>query len=110
VRHLAYFGVLAFCLIGTLPLELVWPRTHVYARTRRLGLTLAPVLTVFLAWDLYAVARGQWRFDQRQTLGFVLPGRLPVEEVLFFVVIPVCAVLALEAVRRATGWQVGDEQ
>jgi lycopene cyclase domain-containing protein len=110
MSHLAYLAVLVFCVVGTLPLELVWPRTRVYARLRRLGLSLAPVLCGFVAWDLYAIAQGHWDFDRRQTLGVLLPGRLPVEEALFFVVVPVCAVLALEAVRRATGWRIGDER
>jgi lycopene cyclase domain-containing protein len=110
VSHLAYLGVLVFCVVGTLPLELCWPRTRVYARLRRLGLSLAPVLGVFVAWDLYAIAQGHWEFDRHQTLGVLLPGRLPVEEALFFVIVPICAVLALEAVRRATGWRVGDER
>ena len=30
----------------------------------------------------------------------MLPGGLPVEELLFFVVVPVCAVLGFEAVRK----------
>jgi len=69
-----------------------------------------PVLIVFVGWDLYAVAHGHWAFDAQQTLGLRLPGGLPAEELAFFVVVPVCAVLALEAVRRATGWRVGDER
>ena len=36
-----------------------------------------------------------------------LPGGIPVEEVLFFLVVPLCSVLALEAVRRVTGWDAG---
>jgi hypothetical protein len=32
---------------------------------------------------------------------------MPVEELLFFLVVPVCAVLALEAVRTVTGWDAG---
>jgi hypothetical protein len=34
---------------------------------------------------------------------------LPLEEGLFFLVVPVCAILTLEAVRAVRGWQVGDE-
>lgn len=109
MRHLAYLGMLAFCLVGTLPLEL-WLGVRVYRQPRRLALTLLPVVAVFVAWDLYAVADGQWDFDGRQTLGVVLPGHLPVEELLFFVVVPICSVLALEAVRRVRGWPVGDER
>jgi len=99
VRHFAYVAMLAFCLVGTLPLELV---------LRRLALTLAPVLVVFVAWDLYAISRGHWQFDPAQTLGVVLPGGLPLDELLFFLVIPLAAVLTLEAVRVVRGWPVGE--
>ena len=108
MRHLAYVGVLAFCLLGTLPLEL-WLGVRVYRRPRRLVLALLPVLVVFVVWDLYAVHAGHWSFDPAQTLGWTLPGGLPIEEVLFFVVVPVCSVLAFEAVRRVRGWPAGDE-
>jgi lycopene cyclase domain-containing protein len=108
VRHLAYLAVLAFCLLGTLPLE-VWLGVRVYRRPRRLLLTLLPVVAVFMAWDLYAVSAGHWEFDPAQTLGLVLPGDVPVEELLFFLVVPTCAVLAFEAVRRVKGWPAGDE-
>ena len=107
MRHLAYVGVLAFCLLGTLPLEL-WLGVRVYRRRRRLLLTLLPVLVVFVAWDLYAVHAGHWTFDPAQTLGWVLGG-LPIEEVLFFLVVPICSVLAFEAVRTVRGWPAGDE-
>jgi hypothetical protein len=39
-----------------------------------------------------------------------LPGGIPLEEVLFFLVVPLCAVLAFEAVRRVTGWDPGYEE
>jgi lycopene cyclase domain-containing protein len=60
-------------------------------------------------WDLYAIHAGHWTFDPEQTLGVELPGGLPLEEMLFFVVVPVCAVLAYEAVRTVRGWPGGDE-
>ena len=108
MRHLAYVGVLALCLLGTLPLEL-WLGVRVYRRPRRLLLTLLPVLVVFVVWDLYAVHAGHWTFDPAQTLGWVLPGGLPIEEVLFFLVVPVCSLLAFEAVRTVRDWPAGGE-
>ena len=105
--RLAYLLVLAGCLIGTLPLELVL-HTRVYARWRRLVLTLLPVLAVFLVWDVLAIRAGHWDYDPAQVTGVELGG-LPLEELLFFVVIPICAVLTLEAVRAVRGWRVGDE-
>ena len=101
--------MLAFCVLGTLPLEVLLG-TRVYRRWRRLGLSLLPVVVLFVGWDLYAVAHRQWFFDPAQTLGIVLPGGLPLEELLFFLVVPTASILSLEAVRRARGWQVGDER
>jgi lycopene cyclase domain-containing protein len=95
--------MLAFCLLGTLPLEL-WLGVRVYRQARRLLLTLLPVVAVMVVWDLYAIAAGHWDFDPAQTLGVVLPGGVPVEELLFFLVVPACAVLSYEAVRRVGGW------
>jgi lycopene cyclase domain-containing protein len=108
MRQLSYLAVLAACLLGTLPLELLL-RVRVYARWRRLLAALAPGLVLGVAWDQYAVRNGQWHFDRRYLLGLDLAG-LPLEEVLFFVVIPICAILTLEAVaRRRPGWPIGDE-
>ena len=101
--------MLAFCLLGTLPLEL-WLGVRVYRQWRRLALSLLCVVPVFLLWDVYAVRAGHWDFDRRQTLDIRLPGGVPLEEFLFFLVIPTCSVLALEAVRRVRGWPVGDER
>ena len=106
--HLAYLGVLLFVLLGTAWLEVLL-RTRVYRRWRRLVLALAPVVIVFSLWDLYAIARGHWTFDPSLTTGVLLPGALPLDEVLFFVVVPIAAVLTLEAVRSVKRWQVGDE-
>jgi lycopene cyclase domain-containing protein len=104
-----YLVLLAGCLIGTLPLELVL-HTRVYARWRRLCLAVLPVVAAFGAWDVAAIAAGWWHYDRRYLVGVTLPGRLPLEELLFFVVIPICAVLTLEAVRVfKPGWTIGDE-
>ena len=103
--HLTYLAVLAGCLVVTAPLELVL-RVRVYARWRRLLLALVPELVVFLAWGAYAIAHHHWTYDPAQVLG-VRIGGMPLEELLFFLVVPVCAVLAFEAVRKVTGWDAG---
>jgi lycopene cyclase domain-containing protein len=93
-----YLAVMAGCLLVTLPLELVL-HVRVYARWRRLLLTLAPVLVVFLGWDALAVHAHQWSY--RHLTGIRI-GNLPIEELVFFVVIPICVLLTYEAVRRFT--------
>ncbi len=98
MRHLVYLAVLSACLVGALWLEPVL-RVGVLRQWRRLLLTLVPVASVFVAWDLAAIAAGKWSYDDGQIVGLRLPGRLPLEELLFFLVVPLCAVLAFEAVR-----------
>ena len=109
MSHLLYLGLLAACLIGTAPLEIVL-RTQVYARWRRLLWSLLPTVVLFVAWDTYAIYEKQWSYDGAWLVGVRLPGALPIEELLFFLVIPTCAILTLEAVRRRRpAWVIGDE-
>jgi lycopene cyclase domain-containing protein len=103
-----YLLVLLGCLLGTLPLE-VFLGVRVYRRWRRLLLTLLPTVGVFVAWDVAAIAAGHWHYDRSQLTGVVLPGRLPLEELLFFIVVPTCAILGFEAVRVVRRWPAGDE-
>ena len=109
MSRFAYVGVLVFVLLGSGWLEVAL-RTRVYSRWRRLLLALAPVVVVFCLWDLYAIASGHWTFDPERTTGVLFPGGLPLDEVLFFVVVPIASILTLEAVRSVTRWEVGDEQ
>ena len=108
MRHFAYLSVLAGCLVAAIWLEPVL-RVNVFRRWRRLLLTLLPVLVVFVLWDLAAIAAGHWTFDPDQTTGVRLPGGVPLDEVLFFLVVPVCAVLGFEAVRTVLRRPAGDE-
>jgi lycopene cyclase domain-containing protein len=108
LQQYAYLGVLLFILVTTLPLEL-YLGIRVWRRPRRLALTVSPVVAVFVLWDLYAISNEHWFFDPEQTTGLVLGGLLPIEELLFFVVVPVAAVMTLEAVRVVRWqWPVGD--
>jgi lycopene cyclase domain-containing protein len=107
VRHLSYLGLLVACLVATLPLEL-FLKVRVYRRWRRLVLAVLPVTVLFVAWDVVAIQAGWWSFDRRDVTG--LRFGLPVEEVAFFIVVPICAILTLEAARRVRPfWLVGDE-
>ena len=107
--HWSYLAVMAFIFLGAAWLE-IGLRTRVLRRWRRLLLTVLPVVAVFALWDLYAIASGHWWFDEDLITGITLPGDLPVDEVVFFILVPLAAILTLEAVRSATGLPVGDEQ
>jgi lycopene cyclase domain-containing protein len=109
VARYSYLAILAFVMAGCLWLEIAL-RTRVLRRWRRLTLSIVPGVLVFYAWDAYAVAERHWLFDTGRILGVHLPGSVPMEEILFFVVVPLAAILTLEAVRSVTPqWTVGDE-
>jgi len=97
-----YLLLMAACLVVTLPLELALG-ARVWRQPRRLARALIPTIAVFVVWDLIAIARDHWDFNPRYVTGWNLPGELPVEELAFFVVIPICGLLTLEAVRSILG-------
>jgi lycopene cyclase domain-containing protein len=97
-----YLAVLAGCVLITLPLEILFG-ARVYRRPGRLLGALAPPLALFVAWDVIAIERGHWWYNPRYVTGWRLPGSLPVEELAFFVVIPICALLTYEAVTLVLG-------
>ena len=85
-------------------------KVRVLKRIKRVILSIAPVAIVFLIWDAYAIAKKHWYFDPNQTLGIKLPFDIPLEELLFFVIVPLAAILTIEAVRSVkTHWEVGDK-
>ena len=99
-----YLIVMALCVLVTLPLEFVfgpgcggvrgaWRGAGAGdAAVRRLGPVGAP--------------SGTWGFDRRYTVGLRLPGGMAVEELVFFTVVPICALLTLEAVRNLLSGRV----
>ncbi|SFW86130.1 lycopene cyclase domain-containing protein [Amycolatopsis australiensis] len=91
-----YLLVLGACVLVTLPLELAGAR--VYRRPARLARAVLPVALVFLVWDALAIAAGVWDFDPAFVSGLRVPFGIPLEEVLFFAVVPICGVLTYEAV------------
>ena len=97
-----YLLLMAGCLLLTLPLEFVL-RARVYRRPRRLLLSLLPMLVVFLAWDALGIWRGHWWYSTDYTTG-IRPARVPLEEYVFFLVIPICGLLTYEAVGTVLGW------
>ena len=97
LQQWSYVGMLAFCLVGTLPLIPAF-RLRVMRQPKRVALTILAAGTPFLVWDLLATRAGHWSFDEDQTLPFRVAG-IPVEEVSFFVVIPLVTILTYEAVK-----------
>ena len=91
-----YLLVLAACLVITAPLEMFG--SGVYRQGRRLIRAVFPIALVFLLWDETAVAAHVWSYNDAYISGLSIPFRVPIEEVLFFIVIPVCGLLTYNAV------------
>lgn len=106
MNHLQYLIVMGCCVAITLPLEFIGAR--VYRRPRRWALALLPVLVIFLVWDAIAIAAGVWSYDSGYLTGITLPGGIPLEELVFFVVVPTCGLLTYETVSLLLGRRAKD--
>jgi lycopene cyclase domain-containing protein len=73
-------------------------KVGVLRRIKRVALSVLPISTLFLLWDAYAISKGHWFFDRDQMLGIVGPLNIPLEEYLFFIVIPMAAIMTIEGV------------
>jgi lycopene cyclase domain-containing protein len=97
VNHFQYLLLMAGCLALTLPLEFLGAR--VYRQPVRLARAVLPVALVFLVWDALAINGGVWTYNPRYVTGIRLPFGVPVEEAVFFLVVPVCGLLTYGCVR-----------
>ena len=91
-----YLTLLLLCLAGTAFLEFRFD-----ARVWRRPLSVARALVV--PWVLFnvvnevSVFRGLWWYNPNYITGWRVPRRYPIEEMAFFVVVPLCALLTFEA-------------
>lgn len=106
----SYLAMLAFTVCGSFWLEIKY-RVGVLNRPLRAVISIAPPAILFLCWDGFAIAEGHWYFDTKQILSLYGPFNIPFEEYLFFLIIPLAAIMTLEAVRRfKPEWKMGDEK
>ncbi|MGD7789907.1 lycopene cyclase domain-containing protein [Propionibacteriaceae bacterium Y1700] len=114
LTHGSYLILLLGCLVITAPLEFVLG-ARVHRRWRATAYAILPVVLIFTVWDLIGIWRGHWWYAPERITGLHL-GPMPIEELCFFLVIPLCGLLTFEAVgrilsRRKAGVTVrGDRQ
>ncbi len=101
-----YLAMIAFTVFGSIWLEFVL-KVKVLRRYKQAIKAILPISVIFIVWDAYAIASGHWWFDKEQILGIFGPFGIPLEEYLFFTVVPLAAILTIEAVRTVKKhWQV----
>ena len=93
---------MACCLLITLPLEFVFS-ARVYRRAAGVAFAIIPIVIIFSVWDIVGILRDHWSYSPRFTTGWKLIFGMPIEELVFFVVVPICGLLTYEAVGYVLG-------
>lgn len=91
-----YLILMAACVAITLPLEFLL-KARVYRRPLIMLQAVGVVVLVFGLWDLLGIVRNHWTYNDEFITGIYL-GPVPLEELVFFVVISLCALLSYEGV------------
>jgi lycopene cyclase domain-containing protein len=87
------------CLAGAAPLILsFWPPLRLYCNLKALAASISLTMLIFGAWDVFATWRTHWYFNPDSVYN-VRIFNLPLEEALFFVVIPFCCIFTWEALK-----------
>lgn len=106
--HITQATYLALILAWALPpiaLQLAFGADILW-RYRKLVVTAVLVPTLYLALaDTLAIAEGIWIISPTQTLGVHLPGGLPVEEALFFLVTNILIGFGMTLALAEESWQ-----
>lgn len=95
--HYTYFLILLASLAG--PLALSFDKKVAFYKKWKFVFPamLFPAL-LYIAWDVWFTASGVWSFNPAYITGLHL-FNLPVEEVLFFLVVPYCCTFIYECIR-----------
>jgi len=97
MEKFGYVAMIAFTICGSFWLELIF-KVGVLRRWKRALSSILPVAALFIGWDAYAIKQGHWFFDRNQIIGIYGPFGIPFEEYLFFIFVPVAALMTIEAV------------
>jgi len=109
VAQFQYLMVLAF--IGSCAVFVNFGfKLRISSKWKLFLMTDVVILVIYLAWDFWAVSKGSWYFDREQTVGLYLFSRLPIEEVLFFIIVPLMVVLTYLALIKLSRPSSKDEK
>ncbi len=95
--HYTYFLILAASLAGPLALSFD-KKVAFYKNWKYLFPAMLIPAVLYIAWDMYFTAKGVWNFNEEYITGIKLYN-LPLEEVLFFFIVPYCCVFIYACVR-----------
>ena len=90
-----YMGVLLLAVAVPFAASF-WRPLGFYRNVRSLACSVSLIVALFGAWDVFATYRGHWSFNP-DGVGGIRIINLPLEEWLFFIVIPFCCRFTWEA-------------
>lgn len=103
IHNFEYLIVLILTLL--IPLLLSFhPNAFVHKDLTKILVVLPIVAIPWLIWDIWATSRGHWAFNDEYILGFKIIN-LPIEEVLFFMVVPYSSIFLWTVIRDFTNWK-----
>jgi lycopene cyclase domain-containing protein len=91
-----YFGLLLFSIAYPLAQSFEW-RICYYTKWKRLFPAIIVMTLIFIPWDIWFTKVGVWWFNDDYITGIKIFG-LPIEEWLFFVVVPFACMFIYEVI------------
>jgi lycopene cyclase domain-containing protein len=95
--HYTYFLILAASVAGPLALSFD-KKVGFYRKWKRLFPAMIIPALLYIAWDIFFTSKGVWSFNEEYISGVKLVN-LPIEEVLFFFIVPYCCIFIYECIR-----------
>ncbi|MEO7048287.1 MAG: lycopene cyclase domain-containing protein [Ferruginibacter sp.] len=95
--HYTYLLILMASVAGPLALSFD-KKVAFYKKWKYLFPAMIIPALFYVAWDIFFTARGVWYFNEKYITGIKIAA-LPLEEVLFFMLVPYCCVFIYECVR-----------
>jgi lycopene cyclase domain-containing protein len=95
-NHYTYFIILAASLAGPLALSFD-KKVAFYKNWKYLFPAMIIPALLYIVWDFYFTAKGVWSFNENYITGTKLYN-LPLEEVLFFFIVPYCCLFIYECI------------
>ena len=96
--HFIYFLILGCTLAGPLLLSFD-KKVAFYKKWKPLFLAMIIPAIIYIAWDIYFTSKGIWSFNEKYYINELSVFNLPLEEILFFIIVPYCCVFIYECIR-----------
>jgi lycopene cyclase domain-containing protein len=96
-NQFTYFLILAASIAGPLALSFD-KKVAFYKQWKYLFPAMLLPAAFYIAWDIFFTSKGVWSFNENYITGIKL-SNLPIEEVLFFFIVPYCCLFIYECIR-----------